>query len=184
MKIVERFREYVAARQLARELREIRREKANIPLDQVKNIGVLYSIDNEETYNRILNFIKSIKTDQRSIIGMGLLNEKTVPTYINQTVYNSIINIKDLNWYLKPVNQYVNNFYNENFDLCINLSLEEHYPLHYIMAHCNARFKAGKYSERYKDCYDLLIKADDSMNQQDFISNMMHYLEMINKSST
>lgn len=182
MKIIERFREYIASRQLARELQDIRRSKINVPLDQARNIGILYSINDEDTYNRILNFIKTIKTDQRSVICIGLLNDKNIPTYINQSVYNSIISLKDLNWYLKPVNQYVNNFYKEDFDLCVNLSLEDHYPLHYIMAHCQSKFKAGKFSERYKDCYDLMIKPEDSMNQQDFISNMMHYLDIINRS--
>lgn len=182
MQIIEKFREYIASRQLAREQQDIRREKCNIPLEQAKNIGLLYNITDEDTFKRILNFIKSIKTDQRTIIGLGLINEKIIPSYAHQSVYNSIICLKDLNWYLKPVNQYVNNFYKEEFDICINLSLEDHYPLHYIMAHCKSKFKAGKFSERYQDCYDLMIKPEESMNHQDFIENMMHYIDMINRS--
>ncbi len=181
MSILDRLRKYIANQQLKKELTNISRVKGIVNLDEARNIGVLYNISSEESYNQILSFLKSLKADQRTVIAMGFLNDKKLPTFLNQSVYNSIIYQKDLNWYLKPVNQYVSNFYKEKFDIVLNISLEDHYPLHYMLAHSNAKLRVGKFSDIYKDYYDLMIKPEDGTNQQDFIENMMHYLKLINQ---
>ena len=181
MNIFDRLRKYIADKQLRKELSNISREKGVVNLVDARSIGVLYNIHNEESYNQILSFLKTLKADQRTVIAMGFYNDKKLPTYLNQSVYNSIIYLKDLNWYLKPVNQYVTNFYKEKFDICLNISLEDHYPLHYMMAHSDSKLRVGKYSVTYQDYYDLMIKPDEGTSQQDFIENMMHYLKLINQ---
>ncbi|MCX6273431.1 MAG: hypothetical protein NTU44_19860 [Bacteroidetes bacterium] len=181
MELFEKIKTYVANRELKKELGEVQRGKRNISIDNAKNIGILYSIPDEETYNVIFNFMKSLKTESRSVIALGFINEKMTPTYLNQGVYNSIINQKDLNWYGRPVNQYVKNFFHEKFDIFLNISLEEYFPLIYISALSNASFKVGKFSEKCTKYYDLMIKPEENTSQQEFIDEIIHYIREINQ---
>ncbi len=183
MEVIDNIKTFIAKRNLRKEMSEMRRVQQNISIEKAKNIGVLYSISDEETYKLIFRFLKSLKTEQRSVIALGFLNDKKFPTYLTQGVYNSIISLKDLNWFGKPVNQYVKNFFNENFDIFLNISLEDYFPLYYISALSNATFKVGKYHQQYADCFDMMIKTDENTTQQELIDNMLQYIRMINQNN-
>ena len=183
MELFEKLKTFLAYRDLKKEAGDMKRAKKNISIEKAKNIGVLYSITDEATYKKIFLFLKSLKTEQRSVIALGYLNDKKIPTFLNQGVYNSIIYQKDLNWYGKPVSQYVKNFFHEDFDIFLNISLEDYYPLTYISALSTATFKVGKLNEKFTNYYDLMIKADVGITQEEFIETMVHYIKMINQQS-
>ena len=183
MELLEKVKSFLAYRDLKKESADAKRAKKNISIEKAKNIGVLYSITDEQTYRSIFSFLKSLKTEQRSVIALGYLNDKKIPTFLTQGVYNSIITQKDLNWYGKPVNQYVKNFFRENFDIFLNISMEDYYPLIYISALSNATFKVGKFNEKYTNYYDLMIKAEPGISQQEYIETMIHYINVINQKS-
>ncbi|MHC1707574.1 MAG: hypothetical protein AB9842_08640 [Bacteroidales bacterium] len=183
MELIEKVKSFLAYRDLRKEAGGMKRMKKNISIDKAKNIGVLYSITDEETYKTIFTFLKSLKSEQRSVIALGYLNDKKIPTFLTQGVYNSIITQKDLNWYGKPVNQYVKNFFHENFDIFLNISQDDHYPLIYISALSNATFKVGKYNEKFTNYYDLMIKSEPGTSQQDFIDSIVHYVKVINQKT-
>lgn len=182
MELIEKIKQFIAKRDLKKEIGQLTRAKKNISIDKAKNIGVLYSITDEATYKVIFAFLKSLKTEQRSVIAMGYLNDKKIPTFLTQGVYNSIITQKDLNWYGKPVNQYVKNFFHEKFDIFLNISLDDYFPLHYIAALSTATFKVGKLNEDATAYYDLMIKTEENSTQQEFINNMLQYINMINQN--
>jgi len=179
--LIENAKNYIARRSLQKEYQAIRRQKANVSLEQARNIGVLYAISDEETYKTIHTFLKSLKTESRSVIALGFLNDKKVPTFLHQGVYNSIITLNDVNWFGKPVNQYVRNFFREKFDIFLNISTSDHFPLLYISACVNASMKVGKYQEAHTEYYDLMIKTADDTSQKELIDTMLYYIEMINQ---
>lgn len=181
MELIEKVKSFLADRDLKKEAANLKRARKNISIERAKNIGVLYSISDEPTYKTIFAFLKSLKTEQRSVIALGYLNEKKIPTFLNQGVYNSIIYQKDLNWYGKPTSQYVRNFFHEDFDIFLNISMEDYYPLTYIAALSTATFKVGKLNEKYSNYYDLMIKVEPGVSQQEYIETMVHYIKMINQ---
>jgi len=48
----------------------------------------------------------------------------------------------DLNWYYKPKNHNTNDFMNARFDILIDLTLEEKFPLKYIVDLSRAKYKS------------------------------------------
>ncbi len=183
MNLIESVKNYIARRSLQKEYQGIRRQKANVSLEQARNIGVLYAISDEETYKIIHSFLKSLKTESRSVIALGFLNDKKVPTYLHQGVYNSIITLNDVNWFGKPVNQYVRNFFREKFDIFLNISNEDHFPLLYISACVNARMKVGMFNDAHTAYFDLMIKTAEGISQKELIDTMLYYIEMINQQN-
>ncbi|MEI6577377.1 MAG: hypothetical protein WCO63_14465 [Bacteroidota bacterium] len=182
MNLLDTIKSFIANRQLKKELINQLRVRKTVSLNDAKTIGVLYSIPDEETYKVIFNFLKSIKTEQKTVIALGYYDDNKLPSYLNQSIYNSIIMQKDLNWYKKPVNQYVNNFFKENFDLFLNISVKEYYPLLYISAMAKAYMKVGRFNEKHTAFYDVMIKVEDNTSQAEFLENTARYLNMLKNS--
>lgn len=183
MNLLDTFKDLIANRQLKKELVNQLRIRKTVSLNDAKTIGVLYSIPDEETYKVIFNFLKSIKTEQKTVIALGYYDDNKLPSYLNQSIYNSIFTQKDLNWYKKPVNQYVNNFFKEDFDLFLNISVKEYYPLFYITAMTKAYMKVGRFNEKHTSFYDVMIKVEDNTSQAEFLENMTRYLNMLKNST-
>jgi hypothetical protein len=68
---------------------------------------------------------------------------------------------KDLNWYFKPNEDSVKDFVNKEFDILIDLNLEENLSVRFVIAESVALFKTGRYSEIEPNYYDLMINVQD-----------------------
>ena len=88
--------------------------------------------------------------------------------------------LKDLNWYYKPQNYIIDNFITKEYDILINLCDSSCIPIKYLVASSIAKFKIGQHEKDY-EIYDLMI----SLNEYDTIDKLMteikHYLHIINK---
>ena len=73
----------------------------------------------------------------------------------------------------------VQGFIEKEFDLLIDVTLEEHRPLKVVGGLSRARCKVGRFSEENTRYYDLMIKVDKKQNLAEFISQIQHYLTII-----
>jgi hypothetical protein len=72
---------------------------------------------------------------------------------------------KQLNWFFKPQSENVDAFIKKPFDLLIDLSLDNPFPLKYIITFSEAKFKAGRYSDNcnYLDLMIDITKENEAM---------------------
>ena len=89
-------------------------------------------------------------------------------------------NIKDLNWYYKPQNYIIDNFIQKEYDILINLCDSSVIPIKYLVASSIARFKIGIFEENYQ-IYDFMISLNDDKSVVKLMSEIKHYIELINK---
>jgi hypothetical protein len=80
----------------------------------------------------------------------GLLDEKALPHYLHAKLNFDAICQKDLNWYRIPQGNTVQNFMAEEYEVIIDLTMEDRLPIQYIMAKSRARFKVGRWSDSNK----------------------------------
>src|SRR5207237_953660 len=90
---------------------------------------------------------------------------------------------KNLNWKMIPNNRAVSNFINEKFDVIINLSKNEIFPLRYIAALSKARFRVGRFDKHFTYCYDLMIHTEADSDLKQFIQQAENYLRQIKSAS-
>jgi hypothetical protein len=74
----------------------------------------------------------------------------------------------------------VENFMAEEYEIIIDLTLQDRLPIQYIMARSRARFKVGRYSESNKKILDMMIDMAGSQSLPQFIQQVHHYLMMVN----
>ncbi len=91
---------------------------------------------------------------------------------------------KELNWVGKPSSMVIQNFMNEEYDLLIDLNINDLFPLKYISALSKASFKVGKYNEKELDIYDMMIDSDNTKTLKYFLRQVDVYITMLNKVET
>lgn len=178
--MIRKIKNYFARYQFLQELAKINRRRAAVNLKEAKNIGIVYVVNNEETYKSVESFVKSLKTKDRYIHILGYIPVKYIPPFIIPTLATDYFTRKDVNWFGKPVNAYVTDFLKRDFDIVINLHMDENYTLQYICGLSKASFKVGIAGEQHTDYYDFMIETGHGILLEDFMKEIIHYLNIIN----
>ncbi len=183
MSIIETIKEFVGKQYLAKNLPKIQRQRKIINIDEAKNIGIIYTLENEQTYIQITQLIKTFQDKQITAKAIGFFNGNIRPMYAIERLSLDFYDTKDLNWYGKPSSTYVNDFIKAEFDILIDLSLKENFHSKYIGGSSKARFKVGKGGDFNTKYYDLMIDINNKTTLDEFISLLLHYLSIINNKN-
>jgi hypothetical protein len=181
MKLIDRIKEWLGFRRLLRELTGERRPVArNIAL--ARKVGIVYVVEDEAAHNQVRNYVKRIKEEFgiSSIMALGYSDHKVLPHYLHAKLNFDAICQKDLNWYRIPQGNTVQNFMAEEYDILIDLTLEDRLPIQYIVAKSRARFKVGRLTEGNKRLLDMMIDMAGSRSLPQYIQQVHRYLCMIN----
>lgn len=165
---------------LRQKIRRSSRSKEFINLEDATTIGVLFHQRDYKSFESIQKFLKKLAEQGKQVFAIGYIGMKDIPQeYLLKKGFNFFC-LKDLNWYYKPEPDFVEDFIKSDFDLLINLSIDNVFPVDYIFALSNARFKTGKYTPGYEFA-DLSIDIKKSGDIDYLIMQISHYLTEINK---
>jgi len=165
MKILERIKTGMAERALNQKLKTLNRNPAMCNLSKARHIGILYNATEYVSFEIIRELAKNLSEYSEKVTVLGYVDSKELIDHYLYRKGFEFFSRSDLNWYYKPVSEAVNAFVNEPFDILINLSLEDHFPVRYITALSPAHFKAGRYSagDRHLDFMIDIDKEYESM---------------------
>jgi hypothetical protein len=90
----------------------------------------------------------------------------------------SYFGLDEINWYGKPTNPTVNDFLKRKYDLLLDLSQSDLFPVHYIFALSIAKFKITNNSIKAKYA-DFILQLENSDKLATYIAQIKHYLESI-----
>ncbi len=166
---------------LGKELARQNRQRKNCRISDAKSIGLLYYLADEATYNTVETFVKSLNEQQKKVRLICYTNTKNIPHYFIPKLSQDIITKKDLDWSQKPTNGFVKEFMGEKFDLLLDLSMADYFPLQYIAALSAASLKVGQYEETHTAYYDVMIKTSELTSLDEYILQIDHYLNMLNQ---
>ncbi|MGK0366134.1 MAG: hypothetical protein ACI85O_003205 [Saprospiraceae bacterium] len=155
----------------------LRAKRASVDFDRAETVGLLF--DATELNNReiVLKFAKSLENKGKKVRLLGFVNIKEETDNLAFPNFN----LKSLNLALMPESSTdVQEFMKKDFDILINLSLDETVPLEYIAALSNAKFRVGPFTERTV-CYELMIDVTKRKSLDAFIHQAQFFLEKMNK---
>jgi hypothetical protein len=181
MKLLDRIKEWMGIRKLLRELPQDRKPIArNIALS--RKVAIVYVVEDEASHNQVRNYVKRLKEELglSNIMALGYSDQKAMPHYLHAKLNFEAICQKDLNWYRIPQGNTVQNFMAEEYEIIIDLTLEDRLPIQYILAKSRARFKVGRWSESNKKIHDMMIDMAGSKSLPQLIQQVHHYLLMVN----
>ena len=183
LKLLNNIRYRIARRNLQQEHLKLIRVRKPHSLESAQYAALLYNLPDEDTYKKIEEFIKSLNDLNIKVKVACYTDQKIIPYYFIPKLLQDIITSRDVNWYYHPVKPFVKDFLEEEFDMLIDLSLREHFPLLFLAAKSKAALKIGHFDEAHQDYYDLMIDVPPDATLEYFIGQVMHYLTKINTES-
>ncbi len=147
MKFIDNTKHFFGIRILKNKLRGISRETIVCNINDAKSVGIIYNATNLMNFEIIKDFAKTLMNKKIEVSALGYVHsKKLIDHYLYRKGFDFITK-NNLNWYYKPASNIVSGFIKKPFDILINLSLEDYYPIQYIVALSSSPFKVGKYSE-------------------------------------
>jgi len=151
------------------------REKQMVSLDQVKTMGLICQISDEESYKDIHALFSKLHSPKRSVWLMGYIDEKRVPYYCLQQLSADYFSKKEVNWCGKPSFVQLQDFINKEFDILIDFSRNDLPPLRYVLSTTSAKLLIGA-NEYAQNLYDIFIKDENKMDHLKLLKTIHDYL--------
>lgn len=168
---------------LKREASRIHRNKKIFNLKDASRIGILYYLEDETVYPRVSAYVKKLQDSGKTVKALAYVEDKTLTAQLMPKLSFDFLYPSGLSWNMRPVSIHARDFIEEEYDILIDLSISDIFPLLYITGTSNARFKVGKKSTQRSPWLDLMLEMDDTKGLDDLIEQVDHYISIINKNN-
>ncbi|MBK7855053.1 MAG: hypothetical protein IPJ79_09245 [Bacteroidetes bacterium] len=163
-----------------KEFAKSKRQRGSISFQKARTIGIIYDATEERNYEIVKAYVKRLRDDfKKDVLALGYYNGLELPPMRFAKLGMDFLPKKSLNWHYKPSHPMVSKFINTGFDILIHLNLEKSFPLKYICALTNAKFKIGKFEKNQHVVYDFMIKPKEKLTLMQMIDLVNHYLHLI-----
>jgi len=159
MKVAEQMRSKVGEFILNKQIRHFRRPVKSCNLEDAQSIGILFNATHSVSFEIVKNFVKELSERSKKIHVLGFVDSKQLIDHYLYRKGFEFFTRNQLNWYQKPESDAVKDFINQEFDLLINLNLEDSYPIKYILCLSKAHFKVGRFTDVHP-YHDLMIDIE------------------------
>lgn len=176
MSLKRKIATYFLKRKLSNRKRTVKAQN----LKSAKSIGILFEVGTHNEDTVIERFIESLKADGKKVYSIGFIQNAKEENDFKISMYEYFYTKKDLNWLGFPSIEKTGKFLARDFDILIDLCINDNFSTEYILSHSNAKLKVGK-TGGYKDEFcDLLIDIKEHNDTQYLIEQIKNYLQKIN----
>lgn len=150
-------------------------------ISQVKNIGIVWDASKTEDFNSLSRFCLRMAEKKTEVSILGYYPGKILPNQLMAQRFFSVIKKEELDLFYHPVSAESTTFLNKQFDVLIDLNFKKLLPLKYISTLSKAHLKIGLFeAENKNQIFDLMMDLKNPVNTDDYLHQIMHYLEMMN----
>lgn len=151
-------------------------------LQNCRSVFILANSSDDAGAVETKRLVSFFRQNGKEVIALYYLeNEKVNPP--EQVSDIKIFGKDQLNKFFTPVDSYMLGLAEREFDLLIDLSIKECFPLKYLFALSKSRLKVGV-STNYKSDYgDMTIDISANPGITYFITQVKYYLNQINQNS-
>jgi hypothetical protein len=154
-------------------LKNKNREVKTCNIAEAKSIGILFNATHQISFEIVKALVKDLSTKKNKIDVLGFVDSKQLIDHYLYRKGFDFFTRSQLNWYYKPVVENVQKFIEKPYDILIDLSLDDPFPIHYIIACSQAKFKVGRYYEG-QDCLDFMIDMEKEKEAMDKIRDELN----------
>jgi len=155
---------------------------SNISL--VKKIGIAWDASKPEDFACLSRFNQKMHERNIEVKILGYFPGKNLPNQYTAIRYLTCIRKGEINFFYHPVSSETNNFISNRFDILIDINFEKLVPLQYVSSISDARFKIGLFeSETINNPFDMMMEIKNPVDVENYLNQVIHYLEMINSKA-
>lgn len=156
--------------------------------DNIKTIGLIFTVGSSEQWNLIHRFITAQESRGKEVYLIGYQGKNIEINYIFSHTRTTICHEKDdFNFFGIPKEGVTDPFTNRHFDIVIDSTSQPDFFGKYVTSLCSADLKVGytnnaaDYDEGNMEMYDMAIQGKEQMDFKDYIEQTVKYLSMIHK---
>ena len=181
--ILEEFRHKVARIYLRKRFAMVQRQRMMYDLSSAKYIGILCAPQDEACIVLLKEFLNTLSRKGIKYSVLGYFNKNKIPeNFLYLTGMDFIIQ-KDLNLLLIPQNTSVDKFIQEPFDMLIDCSIPDYFPIEYIARLSLAKYKVGIFREG-EPYYDLTVDITKNRTIEYFFKSLDMYLSNLTSKNS
>ncbi len=165
---------------IRRNARKTKLTGRQVSIYNAKKIGIVAFVDSIEQFDLLVKFKKTIESYSPRVSVLGFAFFNVLPDYFNTQMQMEVFSRKEVSIFGIPKGARVRQFINTEFDILIDLTIEEFVPMYYLAGMSKSIIKAGKYREQLKMVYDVMIHKEEEMTYREFQFAMKNYLFKIN----
>ncbi|OQX76994.1 MAG: hypothetical protein B6D61_07910 [Bacteroidetes bacterium 4484_249] len=158
------------------------RVKKHVDFKDVSSIGVLFLLGVEDEFDQIDRLVKELIALGKDVKMIGFFPDKIIPSFYIQKLKSDIITKKDINLFGFPKGEVVREFIENDFDLLIDLTVDDIFPIDYISGMSRAGLKAGRFRDDMVKVFDIMISKPQDMGFGAYINSMIGYISILNKT--
>ncbi len=171
-------------KRIMRDLVTAPRDKKIDNIDEVKSIGVICRLSDEQHWNILHHFAKVMENQGKTVHIIALQEKDLELSFVitHQATYKCRLGT-DFNFWGLPNEDSIRPFIEHHYDLLIDTIGEENFFSQYIALRTEASLKVvyATPAEDPTEVYDLIIRGDGKVELKDFFNNVIEYLGMIKK---
>lgn len=166
---MKRLNQYIFKRKKAKYLQQTTRERKWVDYNKAKTILLLFESDYIEKNRFIRKIINQLTSDGKKVSAWGFLDKKMTSTAILPTF--RILDRSTIDWFERPKAPFLRELSENEYDMLIDLTLQDILPLQYVCLYANAAFKIG-INGRMDNIFDFRIiipkpEPDELMSEHD-----------------
>ena len=176
-----RLKENIGRFLLRRKLKHFNREKQIQNFSTTKTAGIVFTLNGNESHlQHVVEFIEFLYKHNIEVNYIAFTNSKKLPSYFNSVEGLKLYTRKNLTWHQHIKDQETITFAEQEFDMLIDLSEKNCFPIEYIISTSKAKFKVGRFVNK-PQLYDFMIDLTNNTDDTSFyIEQLKHYLNLIN----
>jgi len=179
MSIIKKIKYRIRLALLRRSLKTPRQNRQVMGYDQAATMALLYDLPTGASGDFIARFIGQLKSDGKQVDNAGLYCAASFPADIQVPTHLNVFCKKDFRWDLRPAALYLKELIEREYDLLLDLSSRDSWPMKLIAAASRAKYKVGAHHPDFYQIYDLIIKVDAECKDEDLAAHAVHYLKII-----
>ncbi|OFY65127.1 MAG: hypothetical protein A2V64_04425 [Bacteroidetes bacterium RBG_13_43_22] len=170
---------------LSKKLGKVRRKVFYTNINRIKTIGIVWDASNPEDFNSLSKFHQKMNERGVNVTILGYYPGKELPNQYTALRYFTCLKNREISFFYVPVSNETEKFINTMFDILIDINFEKVFPVYYISSLSKASFKVGLFDkEANNSTFDLMMELKKPVRVEDYLTNVIHYLEMINSGSS
>ena len=151
-------------------------------LEEARTIGILYVLNDVPDYELIEGFVTRLQKEHKEVKALGYVRNKNLISRFLPKLSYDFISRRDITWFYKPLHTKVKDFIERDFDILIDLNLQDFFPLKYISGLSRAKGRVGSFSDENMEFYDLMLETRQGVTMNEYIEQIHHYLTVINRN--
>lgn len=157
------------------------RQKRMLNLMDARHIGIVYTLEDVPDYEKVSEFVAELQHDHKEVKALGFVKNRELISRFLPRLSFDFFSKKDMTWFYKPIHATVRDFISREFDILIDLSLQDSFPLRYICGLSKSYCKVGRFSEENAKYYDFMIDPKANVGFDEYLGYVKHYLTIINR---